>query len=1241
MEEIFEKWRQWVERHQGHKPGLTDAVTSTPRSKPLESMRRRGKNPYPKDQPGFSSPEAEDVPPPPLPPRLNRPVREREPQAVQGYMISDIRASNADTRQEYATDTVATRPEIIPSHAATRLEIIPSHAATRQDYMISDIRSSNADTRQEYATDTVATRPEIIPTHAATRPEIIPSHAATRPEIIPSHAATRQDYMISDIRASNADTRQEYATDTVATRPEIIPSHAATRQDYMISDIRSSNADTRQEYATDTVATRPEIIPSHAATRPEIIPSYAATRQEIIPSYAATRPEIIPSHAATRQDYMISDIRSSNADTRQEYATDTVATRPEIIPSHAATRPEIIPSYAATRQEIIPSYAATRQEIIPSYAATRPEMIPSHAATRQEYMISDIRLSNADTRQDYATDTVATRPEIIPSYAATRPEMISSHAATRPDYMISDMRLSNADTRQEYATDRVATRPSIIPSHVATRPRMHSTPADTRQSLNRAYPEGEFPMHSQSNELDFGCDYRDSRTRPRRSRSTPEHGQHQNPAVISDPSGDGYQISNKLERGHLPEGGTRSSRKERADPRPPGSSSEVAYEQASYMREVSHAEGSPERRFINIEPIRDQRRMMEPIIKMQAMREETKLLPSETSSRLTKRESLGASSGQQKESGRDNSPYYCYNDSSSLMDPPYHDYHHLSFTDPTSGATISSYPGSGMKRVHFSHSCSGSAPSSRSAGSMDAQYGSSSQFSEPEDSSSSEQMPQPRGDHGGRCDTVPVRPLGEAPLNPRRPSRRTRILYEERDPSPSSDLMFSGGESPFPRSHHTSMKRSPSSRRRISSPECNSDSPVDAKYRPDTRDPPQKMRYQHDGEDLPTGAAYVRPRRRGVSLQPATRAEHFPSSDHRPSGHNSVGMFSVKPRNHSTPRPRSHQSYSCYRTGHRSPSSSPSFSDSEDSVSQDSHLTYRKAKKSRKARDSRHSDPARWRDSDDNRSWPSTRRSKPTRKDPPRFKGGKSDVHDFLVQFDLVCEYNEWSYRDAGFELASSLEEGARSVINSLPADKRCDYDSLSLALRNRFQPPGRERKSAVGIWERTMQKGEDAFGYANALRQMEKEAYPGKPLGDVTMMALYINGLRDPEMKRYVRRCNPITFEEAVEIASRDEADAGPTLPERSRKPRPEMVASVGASTAPQKEETNSTSLTDDDKVQLKERLRRLELRMKHAGKKGPMLCYRCMEPGHLVRDCPYPQSYRPPQENATASPSVPLNGH
>lgn len=213
-------------------------------------------------------------------------------------------------------------------------------------------------------------------------------------------------------------------------------------------------------------------------------------------------------------------------------------------------------------------------------------------------------------------------------------------------------------------------------------------------------------------------------------------------------------------------------------------------------------------------------------------------------------------------------------------------------------------------------------------------------------------------------------------------------------------------------------------------------------------------------------------------------------------------------------------------------------------------------------------------------------------------------------------------------------------MINSLPRSKQCDYKSLCLALRNRFQPPGRERKSAVGIWERAMQKGEDAFSYANVLRQMEKEAYPGAPLGDVTMMALYINGLKDPEMKRYVRRCNPKTFEEAVEIAARDEADAGPMVPDRARKPKPEMVAKVSTNPSPPTPDTKPAPPAALEPNPVEDRLRKLEQAVQSSSRRGPMRCYRCAEPGHLVRDCPYPQSYRPPQSQTTPpSSSAPLN--
>ena len=234
---------------------------------------------------------------------------------------------------------------------------------------------------------------------------------------------------------------------------------------------------------------------------------------------------------------------------------------------------------------------------------------------------------------------------------------------------------------------------------------------------------------------------------------------------------------------------------------------------------------------------------------------------------------------------------------------------------------------------------------------------------------------------------------------------------------------------------------------------------------------------------------------------------------------------------------------------------------------------------------------------------------------------------DFLAQFELIKSYNKWSDEDAGFELASSLEEGARSVISTLPEEKRCDYKSLCQALRNRFQAPGSERKSAVGIWNRLMQKNEDVFAYANVLRQMEKEAYPAGTLGDTTMIGLFLNGLRDTEVVRYVRRCNPTTFDEAVEIAARDEADAGPTSMERTRKPRPDMIAKIDQMVTPQNQNDTTKPGSSGSEEQ------------KSRGPRKPIICFRCQEPGHIVKDCPYPRGYTPPQSSASPNNTDSLN--
>lgn len=110
------------------------------------------------------------------------------------------------------------------------------------------------------------------------------------------------------------------------------------------------------------------------------------------------------------------------------------------------------------------------------------------------------------------------------------------------------------------------------------------------------------------------------------------------------------------------------------------------------------------------------------------------------------------------------------------------------------------------------------------------------------------------------------------------------------------------------------------------------------------------------------------------------------------------------------------------------------MSDSEETPDDDEYYRSQKSRRQRRphsARSRRRGSSSYWADAEDSYScdsWFSRAGDQlPVKpKDPPKFKGGKSDVQDFLVQFNLIREYNQWSYRDAGFELASSLEEGGQ-----------------------------------------------------------------------------------------------------------------------------------------------------------------------------------------------------------------------
>ena len=140
-------------------------------------------------------------------------------------------------------------------------------------------------------------------------------------------------------------------------------------------------------------------------------------------------------------------------------------------------------------------------------------------------------------------------------------------------------------------------------------------------------------------------------------------------------------------------------------------------------------------------------------------------------------------------------------------------------------------------------------------------------------------------------------------------------------------------------------------------------------------------------------------------------------------------------------------------------------------------------------------------------------------REPPKFTG-KTDVHDFLSQFELVRKYNRWSECDAWFELACSLDEDARELCSTLPEADSCNYQNLRETLRNRFAPPGNESRHVVHLFGRVMQKGETVATYGSALRKLARDAYPRNPLDPHVLVGLFIKGLKDKDLQRHVHMC-------------------------------------------------------------------------------------------------------------------------
>jgi hypothetical protein len=145
-------------------------------------------------------------------------------------------------------------------------------------------------------------------------------------------------------------------------------------------------------------------------------------------------------------------------------------------------------------------------------------------------------------------------------------------------------------------------------------------------------------------------------------------------------------------------------------------------------------------------------------------------------------------------------------------------------------------------------------------------------------------------------------------------------------------------------------------------------------------------------------------------------------------------------------------------------------------------------------------------------------------REPPKYNG-KNDIRDYLIQFEMIAEINEWDNEECGLHLATSLLADACDVLKLIPSELKRDYMSIQKALLERYCPEGREAMFTVELWNRVCKKGEKVATFGHEMRKLAKEAYPHAMLHEQILVNLYVKGLPNKEMRRHVHLSRPKTL--------------------------------------------------------------------------------------------------------------------
>ena len=157
---------------------------------------------------------------------------------------------------------------------------------------------------------------------------------------------------------------------------------------------------------------------------------------------------------------------------------------------------------------------------------------------------------------------------------------------------------------------------------------------------------------------------------------------------------------------------------------------------------------------------------------------------------------------------------------------------------------------------------------------------------------------------------------------------------------------------------------------------------------------------------------------------------------------------------------------------------------------------------------------------------------------PTKFFGEPGDdVEKWLKSFERVARANNWSEKRQCDILPAYLRDRAAEYFDELPDSDKTTLIRLKEALIEHFMPKEARRFYYADLYSRKQGQYESASDFGRAIQLLVRRAYAEMPLEhqDTLMREHFVNGLR-PDLKRIVLISDPKTFNNALDLAKREE---------------------------------------------------------------------------------------------------------